>query len=75
MSKEYEFRLTPAERASSTHIKYQAHFEYLLKRERAKNDIPISEDKTNLTRGRISLAKELIGLGTKPKPEDDEEQD
>lgn len=75
MSKEYEFRLTQAERASSTHIKYQAHFEYLLKRERAKNDIPISEDKTNLTRGRISLAKELIGLGTKPKPEDDEEQD
>jgi len=75
VSKEYEFRLTPAERASSTHIKYQAHFEYLLKRERAKNDIPISEDKTNLTRGRISLAKELIGLGTKPKPEDDEEQD
>lgn len=49
--------------SSSASQAYQKMFEYMLERERKKNDgLDLDEAKTNQIRGRISLLKELVAL-------------
>lgn len=48
---------------SSASQAYQKMFEFMLERERKKNDgLDLDDKRTNQIRGRISLLKELIAL-------------
>lgn len=76
MSKDYAFTLNRHEQQSHLWKKIQAHFDYVLERERRKNDNKMDEDQTAAIRGKIALAKELKALdvmGEKEEAPDSEE--
>lgn len=62
MPKEYPFTLNRAEQSTHLWKKVQAHLDYLLDKERKKNDGVLPPDTTNSLRGRISMLKELKNL-------------
>jgi hypothetical protein len=77
MAKPYSFKLNRAEKASSAWKKTQEHFEYLLQRERKKNDNRQEADDTAAIRGKIGLLKELIKLNdaVAPSEQDDDSEE
>lgn len=62
MKPEYSLKLSKSDRANATWKKLQTHFEYLLNRERKRNDGKMSQDDTCHCRGKISILKELIAM-------------
>lgn len=75
MAQDYKFTLSEQERSSHLWIKMQAHFEYILARERARNDHLLKEDTTAMIRGKIALAKELIDLNERDSIQEVDSQD
>jgi hypothetical protein len=73
MTKEYQFNLTRADKASALWIKIQAHFAHQLAKERIKNDARASAEDTAYTRGKIAMLKELTKLDEVARPESDDD--
>jgi len=71
MESSYTFELTQQDKQSHLWLKLKKHFEYILQRERIKNDHQQSDVGTAV-RGKIALAKELIALGEKKEKEEEE---